>query len=450
MPPTKGATLASMLDYSEDDLDIEMLTPDSQIENKVPTKCKPGPKKAAPATKPKVSTRRTSTGSVLNKPMAITRKKKALAEAKTVLDDGNDTEEVDDFDEPPPKAKRGAKAPAKPLAKRGRKPKVMEPEPEVEEAPAKPAKKAPAAKATRGKRAKEPEPVISETQPDPMNIEETEIPTEIPETDQIASEPPKPLAQRATTGRARSMSRQPERLASRHRRGGSASDIERAGEPALRRKLGEITKKFENLDLKYRGLKELGTTEAQSNFDRLRRSADQRAKGTYFSSSNTQNKVANASIDQEEIIASLKRELSNQKSIASESKRLQTQLQSLQSENTRLQTENNTLSSSLTSAQSGLKASENEAKTLQAKLTTLRNSKTEVPAKTVPGSAVKARGGNAAAKNAVASETEEKMKTMMLKEEMYSDLTGLMIHTVKKDENEDIYDCIQTGRNGSK
>lgn len=62
---------------------------------------------------------------------------------------------------------------------------------------------------------------------------------------------------------------------------------------------------------------------------------------------------------------------------------------------------------------------------------------------------MKARGGTAAGKK-IASEEEEKIKTMLLKEEMYSDLTGLMIHTVKKDENEDIYDCIQTGRNGSK
>lgn len=459
MAPIRSATLASMLDYSEDDLDVEMLTPDSQIENKAPTKRKPVAKKAAPTTKSNVSTRRTSAGSVLSKPMAVTRKKKAPAKP-VVPEDGNDTEEVDDFEEqaPPPKAKRGAKAaaaPVKPPAKRGRpakiggKPKVPEPEPEVEEeAPVKPAKKAPAAKATRGKRVKEPEPVIPETQPDPMDIEETEIPTEIPETDQIASEPPRALAQRATTGRARSISRQPEPLASRHRRGGSASDTERAGEPALRRKLGDITKKFENLDMKYRSLKELGTTEAQSNFDKLRKNADQRAKGNMPPDLTEQE--ANAPADQEEIIASLKREVSNQKSIASESKRLQTQLQSLQSENTRLQTENKTLSSSLTTLQSSLKASENEGKTLQAKLTTLRNSKVDAPAKPVPGSAVKARGGIAAGKNAVASETEEKMKTMMLKEEMYSDLTGLMIHTVKKDENEDIYDCIQTGRNGSK
>lgn len=281
-----------MLDYSEDDLDIDMPTPDSQIENKEPTKRKAGRPKAASTTKSKVTTRRTSAGSELNKPMAVTRNKKAPAARQ---ENGNDTEEVDDFDEPapPPKAKRGAKAaaPAKPPAKRGRKPKVAESEPEVEEASAKPAKKAPAARGARGKRVKEPEPVIPETQPDPMDIEETVIPTEVPETDQIASEPPKPLAPWATTGRARSISRKPEPLTSRHRRGGSASDTERAGEPALRRKLGEITKKFQNLDLKYKGLKELGTTEAQSNFDKLRKSADQRAKGNIYKTKSPRRRI---------------------------------------------------------------------------------------------------------------------------------------------------------------
>ena len=39
---------------------------------------------------------------------------------------------------------------------------------------------------------------------------------------------------------------------------------------------------------------------------------------------------------------------------------------------------------------------------------------------------------------------------MKLKEDLYSDLTGLMIRGVKRSPEEDVYDCIQTGRNGSK
>ena len=43
-------------------------------------------------------------------------------------------------------------------------------------------------------------------------------------------------------------------------------------------------------------------------------------------------------------------------------------------------------------------------------------------------------------------------KKRVLKEELYSDLTGLIIRDVRRKEGEaeDVYDCIQTGRNGSK
>jgi chromosome segregation ATPase len=122
-----------------------------------------------------------------------------------------------------------------------------------------------------------------------------------------------------------------------------------------------------------------------------------------------------------------------------DSKFLCSQLQTLRSENTRLTAEKKTLSTSLNTTQ-------NETKTLQAKLTNLRNAQADAPAKTIPGSAAKARGAGPMGKK----EEEEKIKIMQLKEELYSDLTGLMIHNVKRDENEDIYDCIQTGRNGSK
>ena len=38
---------------------------------------------------------------------------------------------------------------------------------------------------------------------------------------------------------------------------------------------------------------------------------------------------------------------------------------------------------------------------------------------------------------------------LKLKEELYGDLTGLILNGVKRLDGEDIYDCIQTGRNGS-
>jgi chromosome segregation ATPase len=37
-----------------------------------------------------------------------------------------------------------------------------------------------------------------------------------------------------------------------------------------------------------------------------------------------------------------------------------------------------------------------------------------------------------------------------IKEELYADLTGLIVRDVRRVDKEDIFDCIQTGRNGSK
>ena len=64
------------------------------------------------------------------------------------------------------------------------------------------------------------------------------------------------------------------------RRPGSASDTERAGgDPNLRRKLGDITKKFENVDLKYRNLKEIGIAEANANVEKLRTQCEATTQG---------------------------------------------------------------------------------------------------------------------------------------------------------------------------
>lgn len=86
-----------------------------------------------------------------------------------------------------------------------------------------------------------------------------------------------------------------------------------------------------------------------------------------------------------------------------------------------------------------MKASLEEAqaqnKTLSTKLAANRNT-----ASSVESTNAKATGGNA---NVVTQAAQ-------LKEDMYSDLTGLIIRGVKREAEDDIFDCIQTGRNGSK
>ena len=61
----------------------------------------------------------------------------------------------------------------------------------------------------------------------------------------------------------------------------------------------------------------------------------------------------------------------------------------------------------------------------------------------VPGSALKNKAASAAAGNADA------VKVAQLKEDLYGDLTGLIVRGLQRDGDEDIFDCIQTGRNGS-
>lgn len=48
------------------------------------------------------------------------------------------------------------------------------------------------------------------------------------------------------------------------------------------------------------------------------------------------------------------------------------------------------------------------------------------------------------------AEAAQAAQTALLKEDLYSDLTGLILRGVERGEESDIYDCIQTGRNGSK
>jgi hypothetical protein len=77
---------------------------------------------------------------------------------------------------------------------------------------------------------------------------------------------------------ARASSKQPQPQVMR-RRAGSASDSER--DTAIRRKLGDMTNKFNNLDLKYRNLREVGVKEAETNFDKLKKQSEERTKGMW-------------------------------------------------------------------------------------------------------------------------------------------------------------------------
>jgi len=438
-------------------------TPESNAENKAPARKARGKaaqtKATAPATKAtakgRPASRRASGGSVLSVKRgnaAVAKKapakagRKALAERKHV--NGSDTEEVDEFAEeeaaPPAKTtKRGRPAKAQKAqeeevveapapAKRGRKPAVKEPA----------ANKEPKAKTTaRSKATKkamgahvEPEPItIPETQPepidDPMDIEDSIEVEEIPES---MPPPARPSARRvqAQPSRARQTS-------AGTRRAGSASDSER--DPVLRRKVGDLTRKLESMTVKYETLKEAATAGKESNFDQLRRRTDQTAKG--MTSTHFIMTLTYTPSDQDAVIKALKQQVSDLQNRTSDLASMKKELAALSKENARLTSETKKLTDSLATSQ-------NESKTLSNKLAAARSS-AQPEAKNVPGSAVKPRSngivlpGNAeAAKEA----TLAKQKV-----DLYSDLTNLVVLGMKRNEDEeDVYDCLQTGRNGSK
>ena len=268
MPPRKAINLSSLVDQmSEDEFantkgDV-MLTSDSATESRQPTKKRANSRvvrSAARVTKAKAPSRRTSGGSLLTA-TKNKGKKKALAERSDVIEvDGDGAERMDTLDDQTKSATTGdgtTIVAAKPARKRQTKPKTVTV-----------AQKAP----TKAERARAP---IPQTQLDPMQIEQT-VPEDDDSTSRATVKPQAPAV-----SRSRPLSRQPEPPVGANRyRAGSASSTERANDPGLRRKLGDITKKFENLDLKYHNLKEVALTEAHSNFEKLRKTTDKRAQGS--------------------------------------------------------------------------------------------------------------------------------------------------------------------------
>lgn len=317
MPKPKAVASLSGFADSDVDMDVEneanaLPTPESNQENvgaakKGRGKIKPAASKFS-RPKPKAPPRRTSGGSVPAMKKAAPKKKVAPKRAplNEQANDCNlsDTEEVDEFDAAVPQDPKRRESPnellpTKQPAKRGRKPTTrmtkqaeLEPPPsakgtekdgEFEYTPtvvrqSKLSKKGPpvARRPAASKRQSSAEPrceeVIPETQEAPTAMDTSVFPEDDHE-DAVPQSVFRP------TGNPRANSRTRQALVAR-RRAGSASDTERtANDPAIRRKLGDLTKKCENLDSKYRNLREVGIKEAEANFERLKLSSEAKAKG---------------------------------------------------------------------------------------------------------------------------------------------------------------------------
>ncbi|KGO39877.1 Monopolin complex, subunit Csm1/Pcs1 [Penicillium expansum] len=220
-----------------------------------------------------------------------------------------------------------------------------------------------------------------------------------------------------------SMLRNPQDSSPRKRKLGG-TDSEQSGDPELRRRLGELTKKHDALESKYRNLREIGIAEANTNMEKLRK----------------QNEIVTKASN--ELVASLKAEMDAQRKLGLQSRGLQKQLKDRDDELARLR-------SNADEAQEQLASAQSEVKALQTKLAAARNTAASLEgASKVPGSAIK--GGAANRANAAATaEAAQASQLAQLKEDLYSDLTGLIVRDVKNRESDYLYDCIQTGINGT-
>lgn len=139
-----------------------------------------------------------------------------------------------------------------------------------------------------------------------------------------------------------------------------------------------------------------------------------------------------------QLISELKVELAAQTALAKESEELRKQLEASEVKAENLEGNIETLNSSLSEAEA-------EIKTLSNKLAAVRSGNANPR---VPGSAIKASGP--ANRTAQAEAAHAAQAIAQAKENLYADMTGLIMRGVKQEEIGDTFDCIQTGRNGSK
>ena len=315
MPKAKQVVSLSGLvdtDMEDDALNMDAFpTPDSNQENVSSAKKRGRPARATAKRSAKTKVAGSRTNGDSNTPKkAVPRKKAGATRAplkeQTNVQHGEDTEEVDEFAkddlamdelvETKQPAKR--KAPAKKGGRQTKK-KPVDQIKAVEEQPAEQPKATEkdgefeytptATRQTKrsGRSAvQKPKGNIRHTSVEPRRqenvIPETQVAMDIDQSEPLEEDEdedavPQSIFRRTNNAREKTNQRQPT-LA--RRRAGSVSETERGGDdPATRRKLGEMTKKFEKLEIKYRALRDEGIKEAATNFENYKTQSQANAKG---------------------------------------------------------------------------------------------------------------------------------------------------------------------------
>ncbi len=182
---------------------------------------------------------------------------------------------------------------SKPKASRGRPravkaPKVTDDEDEISELqPEPPAAQPPPAKRGRKPKAKvgtaaATEPEIPETQPQEPEIPETQY--QHPEAMELSVDDEEEidgLLAARRTGISSVQRVQSHNLFGPSHRTISASDSEH-NDPSVRRRVGDLTRKYQELEAKYRDLREIGVKEAEHNYDRLKQQSEEKSNSKSF------------------------------------------------------------------------------------------------------------------------------------------------------------------------
>ncbi|KAH7327875.1 chromosome segregation protein Csm1/Pcs1-domain-containing protein [Stachybotrys elegans] len=184
---------------------------------------------------------------------------------------------------------------------------------------------------------------------------------------------------------------------------------------SMRRRLGDLMRKYDSLEMRYRDLREVGIKEAERNFERLKKQMDENAEAS------------------NELISQLREEVATQRALARRGDQAQQQLESTEDRVMELEKQ-------VTEATTALDRARAEIKTLSTKLAAARAAEASVKA---PGSALK--NGAANSRNV----PSEALQAAQLKEDLYGELTGLMILGYKRAAKEDVFNCLQAGANGT-
>ncbi|KAI1083588.1 chromosome segregation protein Csm1/Pcs1-domain-containing protein [Whalleya microplaca] len=350
---------------------------------------------------------------VQEKPSRGRGKKRAAADDAPLTEDNGHDESLPDADAKPKGTRgrpRAVKAPR--VSEEEDTSAVHQPQPAVQQA------------AKRGRKPKAKvetsivEPEIPETQPAEPEIPATQpvdtLDFSMEEQDEIEDLPSHNRAVFSSVQRA-----QPHIMFSASRRTAPPASDSELYDPSMRRRVGDLTRKYEALEVKYRDLREIGVKEAERNYDQLKKHGEERL--------NTAN----------QLIATLKAQLSTQTELAKESHRLKQQLEASESKVEQLQ-------SKVAETNSSLSEAKTEIKTLSTKLAAARSA--EAATTKIPSSAVK---GSSNLNNRIVANAEAAVQVAQVKENLYGDLTGLLLRGYKHEQNGEVYDCIQTGRNGT-